>query len=115
MHEKKGTWGGSVSWVTAFRSGHDPRTLSRRVSPESGSLLSRELLLPLPLPLVLSCSLPLSNRQTKSKKKKKKMHEKRNTKQKNDGKPPQGAAPAYLVDREGLSQAKVLYNMIKQK
>ncbi|CAD7674628.1 unnamed protein product [Nyctereutes procyonoides] len=30
-----------------------------------------------------------------------KMHEKRHTKQKNDGKTPQGAVPAYLLDREG--------------
>ncbi|ELW70775.1 Ribosome biogenesis protein NSA2 like protein [Tupaia chinensis] len=42
------------------------------------------------------------------------MHEK-NTKQKNDGKTPQGAVPAYLLDREGQSRAKVLSNMIKQK
>ncbi|ELW68984.1 Ribosome biogenesis protein NSA2 like protein [Tupaia chinensis] len=34
-----------------------------------------------------------------------KMHEKRNTKQKNDEKTPQGAAPAYLLDREGQSKA----------
>uniref|UniRef100_A0A2I2ZPZ5 Ribosome biogenesis protein NSA2 homolog n=1 Tax=Gorilla gorilla gorilla TaxID=9595 RepID=A0A2I2ZPZ5_GORGO len=35
-----------------------------------------------------------------------KMHEKRNTKQKKDEKTPQGAVPAYLLDREGQSQAK---------
>ncbi|CAD7677124.1 unnamed protein product [Nyctereutes procyonoides] len=35
-----------------------------------------------------------------------KMHEKRNTKQKNDEKTPQGAVPVYLLDREGQSQAK---------
>ncbi|KAJ7335852.1 hypothetical protein JRQ81_013793 [Phrynocephalus forsythii] len=44
-----------------------------------------------------------------------KMHEKRNTKQKNDDKTPEGAVPAYLLDREGQSRAKVLSNMIKQK
>ncbi|KAJ7412449.1 Ribosome biogenesis protein NSA2 like protein [Pitangus sulphuratus] len=44
-----------------------------------------------------------------------KMHEKRNTKQKSDEKTPKGAVPAYLLDREGQSRAKVLSNMIKQK
>lgn len=44
-----------------------------------------------------------------------KMHEQRNTKQKNDEKTPEGAVPAYLLDREGQSHAKVLSNMIKQK
>uniref|UniRef100_A0A2I3H2C9 Uncharacterized protein n=1 Tax=Nomascus leucogenys TaxID=61853 RepID=A0A2I3H2C9_NOMLE len=44
-----------------------------------------------------------------------KMHEKRNTKPKKDEKTPQGAVPAYLLDREGQSRAKVLSNMIKQK
>lgn len=43
------------------------------------------------------------------------MHEKRNTKQKSDEKTPKGAVPAYLLDREGQSRAKVLSNMIKQK
>uniref|UniRef100_A0A8C5QIY5 Ribosome biogenesis protein NSA2 homolog n=1 Tax=Leptobrachium leishanense TaxID=445787 RepID=A0A8C5QIY5_9ANUR len=44
-----------------------------------------------------------------------KMHENRNTKQKNDEKTPEGAVPAYLLDREGQTRAKVLSNMIKQK
>lgn len=44
-----------------------------------------------------------------------KMHEQRRTKQKDDDKTPQGAVPAYLLDREGQSRAKVLSNMIKQK
>ncbi|XP_048968940.1 ribosome biogenesis protein NSA2 homolog [Canis lupus dingo] len=44
-----------------------------------------------------------------------KMHEKRNTKPKNDEKTPQRAVPAYLLDREGQSRAKVLSSMITQK
>nr|CAB56622.1 CDK105 [Rattus norvegicus] len=44
-----------------------------------------------------------------------KMHEKRNTQAEDDEKTPQGAVPAYLLDREGQSRAKVLSNMIKQK
>uniref|UniRef100_A0A8C5LXV1 Uncharacterized protein n=1 Tax=Leptobrachium leishanense TaxID=445787 RepID=A0A8C5LXV1_9ANUR len=43
-----------------------------------------------------------------------KMHEKRNTKQKNDEKTPEGAVAVYLLDREGQTRAKVLSNMIKQ-
>lgn len=43
------------------------------------------------------------------------MHEQRKTKQKSDDKTPEGAVPAYLLDREGQSRAKVLSNMIKQK
>ncbi|KAM6109384.1 LOW QUALITY PROTEIN: ribosome biogenesis protein NSA2 homolog [Phoenicopterus ruber ruber] len=43
-----------------------------------------------------------------------KMHEKRNTKEKNDEKTPKGAVPAYLLG-EGQSRAKVLSNMIKQR
>lgn len=44
-----------------------------------------------------------------------KMHEERKTKQKTDEIVPEGAVPAYLLDREGQSRAKVLSNMIKQK
>jgi len=44
-----------------------------------------------------------------------KMHEERKTKQKNNEEVPEGAVPAYLLDREGQSRAKVLSNMIKQK
>ncbi|XP_006186748.2 ribosome biogenesis protein NSA2 homolog [Camelus ferus] len=44
-----------------------------------------------------------------------KMHGKRNTKQKNDEKTPQGAVPAYLLDGEGQSRAKVPPNKITQK
>lgn len=43
------------------------------------------------------------------------MHEERRTKQRRDDKVPDGAIPAYLLDREGQSRAKVLSNMIKQK
>jgi len=44
-----------------------------------------------------------------------KQHEERKTKQKEADKLPDGAVPAYLLDREGQSSAKVLSNMIKQK
>jgi ribosome biogenesis protein NSA2 len=44
-----------------------------------------------------------------------KMHEERKTKQKSDDNVPEGAVPAYLLDREGQTRAKVLSNMIKQK
>ncbi|XP_063432272.1 ribosome biogenesis protein NSA2 homolog [Mytilus trossulus] len=44
-----------------------------------------------------------------------KMHEERKTKKKNDEEVPEGAVPAYLLDREGQSRAKVLSNMVKQK
>ena len=43
------------------------------------------------------------------------MHEQKKQKQKVDDKVPDGAVPAYLLDREGQCQAKVLSNMIKQK
>lgn len=48
-------------------------------------------------------------------KKKIKMHEQRETKNKREDVVPKGAVPAYLLDREGQSRAKVLSNMIKQK
>lgn len=44
-----------------------------------------------------------------------KMHDKRDTKQKDDDKTPDGKIPNFLMDREGHSRAKVLSNMIKQK
>ena len=44
-----------------------------------------------------------------------KMHEERKTKQKTNDTVPEGAVPAYLLDREGQTRAKVLSNMIKQK
>jgi len=44
-----------------------------------------------------------------------KMHEERKTKQKKEDEVPEGAVPAYLLDREGQTRAKVLSNMIKQK
>lgn len=43
------------------------------------------------------------------------MHEEKKTKKQADGRVPDGAVPAYLLDREGVCQAKVLSNMIKQK
>ena len=43
------------------------------------------------------------------------MHEEKNTKKKTDDNVPEGAVPAYLLDREGQSRAKVLSNMVKQK
>eukprot|EP00124_Ichthyophonus_hoferi_P005065 Ihof_evm2s657 gene=Ihof_evmTU2s657 len=44
-----------------------------------------------------------------------KMHQERSNKHKDDEAVPEGAVPAYLMDREGESRAKVLSNMIKQK
>nr|CAG4645750.1 EOG090X0BLH [Lynceus sp. MCZ IZ 141354] len=44
-----------------------------------------------------------------------KAHEEKQTKQKQTEKTPDGAVPAYLLDRENTSKAKVLSNMIKQK
>ena len=43
------------------------------------------------------------------------MHEEKKTKQKSMEEVPDGAVPAYLLDREGQNRAKVLSNMIKQK
>lgn len=43
------------------------------------------------------------------------MHEEHQTKTKDSQNVPEGAVPAYLLDREGQSRAKVLSNMIKQK
>lgn len=44
-----------------------------------------------------------------------KMHEERQTKTRDSQDVPEGAVPAYLLDREGQSRAKVLSNMVKQK
>jgi ribosome biogenesis protein NSA2 len=43
------------------------------------------------------------------------MHEEKRTKTRTNEKVPEGAVPAYLLDREGQSRAKVLSNMVKQK
>ena len=43
------------------------------------------------------------------------MHEESLNKKKTDEEVPEGAVPAYLLDREGQSRAKVLSNMVKQK
>jgi len=42
-------------------------------------------------------------------------HEERTNKHKNEDAVPEGAIPAYLLDREGVNRAKVLSNTIKQK
>jgi len=44
-----------------------------------------------------------------------KMHEQRNTKTKDEDNVPEGAIPAYIMDREVQKRAKVLSNTIKQK
>lgn len=43
------------------------------------------------------------------------MHEERKTKQKAEDTVPKGVEPAYLLDRQEQTSAKVLSNMIKQK
>ncbi len=43
------------------------------------------------------------------------MHQERNNKHANEDTIPDGAVPAYLLDREGVSRAKVLSNTVKQK
>lgn len=43
------------------------------------------------------------------------MHQERTNKHANDDAVPEGAVPAYLLDREGVSRAKVLSNSVKQK
>lgn len=43
------------------------------------------------------------------------LHKERTNKKKNDEAVKEGAVPAYLLDREGVSRAKVLSNQIKQK
>jgi len=42
-------------------------------------------------------------------------HNEKGNKHKNDDKVADGAVPAYLLDREGVSRAKVLSNTVKQK
>merc|ERR1711928_284433 len=44
-----------------------------------------------------------------------KAHEEKKTKQKDEGTTSDGALPAYLLDRESTSQAKLLSSMVKQK
>jgi len=43
------------------------------------------------------------------------MHSERSNKHEDDSKVPDGAKPAYLLDRSGVSSAKILSNSIKQK
>uniref|UniRef100_A0A8C4YYY5 Ribosome biogenesis protein NSA2 homolog n=1 Tax=Gadus morhua TaxID=8049 RepID=A0A8C4YYY5_GADMO len=83
-------------------------------SPPSGPVHSRahdgQVEVALPMPPQVRRRAPVCASQVVLK-----MHEQRKTKQKNDDKTPEGAVPAYLLDREGQSRAKVLSNMIKQK
>lgn len=44
-----------------------------------------------------------------------KMHEQKTAKEKDADVIPEGAVPAYLLDREGVSRSKILSNTIKQK
>ncbi|KAK8809742.1 hypothetical protein WA158_000685 [Blastocystis sp. Blastoise] len=44
-----------------------------------------------------------------------KMHEERTNKHADVDASPEGAIPAYLIDREGVSRAKILSNTVKQK
>jgi ribosome biogenesis protein NSA2 len=44
-----------------------------------------------------------------------KMHQEKGRKRADDDVIPKGAVPAYLLDREGVSRAKVLSNTVKQK
>jgi len=43
------------------------------------------------------------------------MHQEKTTKHKNEDAVPAGAIPTYLLEREGVSRAKILSNTIKQK
>eukprot|EP00742_Colponemidia_sp_Colp-10_P000722 GILJ01000785.1.p1 GENE.GILJ01000785.1~~GILJ01000785.1.p1 ORF type:complete len:272 (+),score=41.98 GILJ01000785.1:36-818(+) len=43
------------------------------------------------------------------------MHQEKNAKQADKDAIPEGAVPAYLLDREGVSRTKILSNMVKQK
>merc|ERR1711998_371640 len=43
------------------------------------------------------------------------IHEEKKNKHKQEDVVPEGAVPAYLLDREGVSHAKVLSNTVKQK
>merc|ERR1711998_412883 len=43
------------------------------------------------------------------------IHEEKKNKHKKEDVVPDGAVPAYLMDREGVSRAKVLSNTVKQK
>lgn len=43
------------------------------------------------------------------------MYEEKKSKKLEEKEVPDGAVPAYLLDREGQGQAKVLLNMLKQK
>ncbi len=62
--------------------------------------------------MYICCSLPFFFKNLCSSIK---QHEEKTAKEKDDNIIPDGAVPAYLLDREGVSRSKILSNTIKQK